>query len=106
MTEPLQCPIREHEQRFEQLRELVELKLASADRALALQSAEYQRRLLELNHAAERLQAMTEKFVKADVYSVQHANLENKVDTLSRLVFIGIGVIMAVQFLLHYLVRP
>ena len=106
MGELTECPIREHEARFQHLREILELKIEAADRALVIQGTEYQRRLAELNHAADRLHALTEQFVKSEVYRVQHANLESKVDTISRLVFIGIGVIMAVQFLLHYLVRP
>ena len=98
--------LEENRIRADHFREVLDLRLDAADKALSVQSQEYARRLLELNHAAERLAAMTERFVKADVYSVQHANLESKVDTISRLVFIGIGVIMAVQFLLHYLVKP
>ena len=96
------CPIREHEARFEHLREVLELRIASADRALALQSVEYQRRLDELNHAAERMAAMRATFVDVNVYRVQHAMLEQKVDTVTRLVFIGVGAVAALQLALHY----
>jgi len=105
MTEPATCPIREHEQRFAHLEHIMDLRIQAADKALIVQATEYQRRLAELNHAAERLLTAQEKFVNADIYRVQHAALETKVDIVMRLVFVGVGAVAALQVLLHFIVK-
>ena len=103
-----------HEKEFKHLRELLEEKLKATDKALTVQAIEYQRRLTELNHAAERLSAMQERFVNADLYRAEHKaladlhradleRLEREVQLIQKMVWVGVGILAAVQFGLHYI---
>jgi len=97
--------LEEGRQRLDHLREVLDLRLAAAERALDLQATVYDEHLDRLNHAAERLDTMQAKCVQTDVYRVQHAAIEAKIDMIQRLVFIGVGVVAALQFALHYFTK-
>ncbi len=113
MDAPQEWPTREYERRLDHLREVFELKLAAEDRALVLQAGEYQRRLDELNHAAQRLTVMQEKFVSSDVYRVEHRALMDHMDrayavltkelkALEKLVWGIAGTMGMLQLLAHF----
>ena len=103
-----------HEKEFKHLRELLEEKLKATDKALTVQAVEYQRRLMELNHAAERLSAMQERFVNADLYRAEHKSLgdlhrsdidrlDREIQIIQKMVWIGVGILATLQFGLHYI---
>ncbi len=106
-------PVREHDARLAHLREVMDLRIQAADKALVMQAAEYQRRLDELNHAAQRLTAMQERFVSSDVYRVEHralmdhmeradAALTKDVKALEKLVWGIAGTMGMLQLLAHF----
>jgi len=58
------------EQRTRHLQEIIDHRLASAERALALQAVEYERRLDELNHAHARALSVQEKTLPREIFEV------------------------------------
>ena len=64
------------DQRIKNLRTNLETRLDENDRALVIQTTEFLRRLLELNHAHEKQLEDRQEFVKQAVYAADRANLE------------------------------
>lgn len=56
------------ERELRHLEEKIDLRLGSREKALELQAAEYERRLRELNHEAERLKEAASKAVSREKY--------------------------------------
>jgi hypothetical protein len=71
--------------------------------ALGLQAKEYERRLDGLNHETERIKNIQTTYMPKEVYEQKHALLEVKIENLQRLVYIGLGIILTVEFLLKYI---
>ena len=85
------------------LKEYVESRLEAQALALKLQTHELDRRLDLLNGEAKRIEEIQRKCVDSRVYSVQHKTLEEKIETQGRLIAIGIGILLAVEFLMRFL---
>jgi len=86
------------------LRELLQTKIDSQEKALTLQAKEYERRLADLNHEAQRLRTMQETYVPREVYEVHIKEINQKIDLVQKMVFVGFGVILAIEFYFKYLV--
>ena len=83
------------------LKELLEVKLESAEKALTLQAKEYERRLADLNGEAARLMEMQSKYLPRETYEIQHRELQSKIETNQKLIFIGMGIVLAIEFILR-----
>jgi hypothetical protein len=81
------------------LKEIMEMKFAATQIALDLQAKEYERRLADLNNEAARLHQMQTTYLPREIYEAHHRELENKIDALQRICFIGMGVLLTVEFL-------
>ena len=87
------------------LRDVLELRLEAIESARSLQAAEYHRRLDILNHAAEQLAGMHARYVGLDVYSAHRLAESNRLDRVERLVYIGLGIMLALQGVIAVLAR-
>lgn len=76
---------------------ILEEKIQASKDNLKLQATEYERRLSELNHEAERLRKMQETYVDKTLYATQYKYLSEKIEAVARIVYIGLGVILALQ---------
>jgi len=85
------------------LKELMCLKIESNEKALELQAKEYERRLENLNHEAERLRSMASTYLPRELYEAKNKEIEIKIESLQKIVSIGIGVLLTLQFILHFL---
>jgi hypothetical protein len=79
----------------------LEEQIAAAKEALTLQSEEYQRRLDILNGEAGQLKAMQAKYLPREVADNEFKNIHSKIEALQRLVYIGVGVIIALEIILQ-----
>lgn len=84
-------------------------KITAAEKALAMQAKEYERRLADLNHEADQLKSMQGTYVQKSIYEIQRTaleeKLEGKINQNSRLLYIGIGIVMALEFVLRVFVK-
>jgi len=97
--------IAELEKVLVRLDERMERKFEAAEKALIMQAKEYDRRLSDLNHEAERLKIMQNTYVSQGVYEIKHQSLVDKIDGNSRLIFIGMGILLCLELLLRFMVR-
>jgi DNA repair exonuclease SbcCD ATPase subunit len=81
---------------------VLEERLAWENEAKALQAREYERRLEALNGEAERLRSMQSTYLPREVYAVEYKSLADKVDSLSRLVFIGLGALLVLEIAIRF----
>lgn len=85
----------------EHLYEIIELR----DKATQLQAVEYSRRLDALNHEAEQLKRMHSTYLPREIYDANHRGLESKIDNIQRLVYVGLGIVLGIQFLLKFFIK-
>jgi len=88
------------------IRSIGELALerrASDQRALALQAAYTERRLVDITLAHELLRVQQTGLVSNAIYDRDRIAFDGQVRGLSKLVYVGIGVVMALQFVLALL---
>ena len=85
-----------------QLKELINTKVeaqnclnrerwVNMDKALALQAKEYERRLDNLNHEAERIKSFQSLSVSRELYDAQHKEVCNKLEYLQNIINKGQG---------------
>lgn len=84
------------------LKEYFENKLALNEHALQLQAREDDRRLDALNGEAERLRKMQETYIERSVYNIAHDFLMRRVEAIEKMVYVGLGIILTVQWIFHY----
>jgi len=82
---------------------VLEAVIASNEKTLKLQAREYSRRLADLNGEAERLRQMQETYVPKSVYDIQHQILIEKIETNQKMLYIGIGILLALQVVLSFI---
>lgn len=88
------------------IRSIGELALerrASDQRALALQAAYTERRLVDITLAHELLRVQQTGLVANAIYDRDRIAFDAQVRGLSRLVYVGMGVVMALQFVIAML---
>jgi hypothetical protein len=66
------------------LEKLANEKFAGIDKALNLQSKEYERRLEFLNGEADRLKNMQATYLSRELYDTQHETLRKRIDILEQ----------------------
>ena len=114
------------------LREVMQLQLGAVEKARALQAEEYERRLALLNHEAAQLKDMQTMYVPREVFEGEMKALGAKIDkmleasvrnlpreiheqfvedtnekiaALSRLVYIGMGILIMVEFVVRFFIK-
>ena len=90
------------EQTVKHLREIVDIKFEENEKALKIQAQEYERRLEALNGEAERLRQMQTTYLPRELYSIEHKELVKKIDNLQMIVYVGMGILLTVQFVLRF----
>lgn len=83
--------------------EKTDLKFEKTEQALILQQKETERRLDGLNGEADRLQLMQRTYLNREVYEANREIVNADIKGLSRLVYIGLGIIFALQFILSFI---
>jgi len=78
-------------------------KFISNDRSLTLQAKEYERRLNDLNGEANRIKNMQETFLPREVYTSRYDLLNTKIEALEKLVYVGLGLFIAIEFILRFI---
>ena len=91
--------------RIDHNREVIDVRMEEREKALVIQARLNEVHFESLNNVGKRLMEMQALNVHTEVYRVQHAGLEQKLDVVTRMVWVGAGAIMALQFLLHYFVK-
>jgi hypothetical protein len=81
---------------------ILEERIAAGKEALILQAQEYQRRLDILNGEAERLKNMQETYLPRETYEANHKYLEEKMNTLQKYIWIGVGGAMVLEIVLRF----
>jgi hypothetical protein len=81
----------------------LEEQLKGAREALSLQAREYERRLQDLNGEAGRLQEMQQTYLEKNVYEIGHRYLTERLDSVTKLVYIGLGAVLAIELLLKFI---
>jgi hypothetical protein len=84
---------------------ILEERLQGAKEALKLQADEYERRLEILNHEAQQLKDMQTTYIPRETYEISHKSLEMKLENVQKLVYVGLGVVLAFEFLFEYLFK-
>lgn len=79
--------------RFKLNEKNMDLQKSESEKALQIQVKELERRLESLNNEAARIKAMEVKYVQSDLYDAKYMIMEGKLDALSKLVYIGVGII-------------
>jgi hypothetical protein len=114
------------------LREVMQLQLSAVEKARELQAAEYERRLALLNHEAAQLKDMQAQYVPREVFDNKMSELFGRIDkvldattrslpreiheqyvkdtndkiaALSRLVYIGMGILIVVEFVVRFFIK-
>jgi hypothetical protein len=83
--------------RFEKTEQLTNLRFEKTEQALVLQAKETERRLDNLNGEAGRLQEMQRTYIQREVYDVQHGMVIKEIKALSKIVYVGLGLAIAVE---------
>ena len=81
----------------------LEERLHATREATVLQAKEYERRLDALNGEAERLKHMQATYLPREVFDARQRELNLKIDVLTRLVYIGCGVVLAIQLIWKFI---
>ena len=90
-------------QRIDLLEKLEDERFHNINVAITLQSKETERRLGLLNGEADRLKRMQATYLPREVYESNHQLLENKIDTINKFIYIGMGGLMVLEILLRFL---
>jgi len=83
----------------------LEEQLKGARETLSLQAREYERRLDILNHEAEQLKTMQINYVPRETHDNFRREIEEKMNGFGRLVYIGVGICLATEIVLQFLVN-
>lgn len=89
--------------RFKLLDKNHDLQKSETDKALTIQVKELERRLESLNNEAGRIKAMETKYVQSDLYDAKYMAMVAKIEGLSKLLYIGIGIAGVLQIALAML---
>lgn len=60
-------------------------------------------RLDNLNHIYAQMKEAQDEYLKKEIFEVSHRLIEQRVDALARLVYIGVGICVAVELLIRFL---
>jgi hypothetical protein len=85
------------------LRTYIEMKISDLEKASDLAAENLKIRLDSLNEWRAQNKDEREKYLPREEYELQHSYLSEKIDSLSKLVYIGIGVCLAIEALLKIL---
>ena len=77
--------------------------VAASQMALELNAKEIERRLDFLNGEAGRLKEMQSTYLPREVYESKHELLEQRLDGVMRLVYIGVGAVAMLEIVLKYI---
>ena len=69
-------------------------------KALELQAKEYERRLDELNSHRSSMERKYAVFVTRELHDASFARVDKEIATLSRIVYIGLGIMLVAQVLI------
>ena len=108
--------LQELEKHFARLEERLKLKFEASERALEMQAREYERRLADLNHNADKLAALHAEasskleriqgtFMPRELYESQQEALKRAIADNSRLIYIGLGIVIALEILLRVILN-
>ncbi len=70
---------------------------AKNDEALKSAKGEMERRLEGMNEFREQLDRQATTFISRSEYDVKHENIVQKIDSISKMVYIGVGILVVVQ---------
>ena len=87
------------------IRSIGELALerrASDQRALALQASYTEKRLVDITIAHEQLRIAQQAFVVSVIYDRDRLAFDAQIRGLSRLVYVGLGIALALEFVLAF----
>lgn len=88
---------------IEHLKELMNERFLSSDKALDLHSKEVERRLTLLNGEAGRLKEMQSTYLPREIHDANLKELGSKIEWLQKMVYIGIGGILVLQLVLKFI---
>jgi hypothetical protein len=89
--------------KFEKIHE----KLESTEKALLLRESNLRKDLDHLNNLKQDYEKQKlkdqENYVKIGEYSIQHKLVVDKIEFLQKMIYIGLGALLAIEFILKYL---
>lgn len=88
---------------FDTIKEHFELKFKAMDKALKLARKLMDSRLEGMNEFRAQLNEQVKTFVSVEKYEGAQKNLNQKIDSLSKLVYIGLGVWIVLQVVLSFI---
>lgn len=91
--------------RFELNEKSIALQKTETEKALQIQVKELERRLENLNNEAARIKAMEVKYIQSDLFEAKYAAQAAKIENLSKLVYIGVGVVGILEVIIWLLLK-
>ncbi len=74
--------------------EVVSTRFEANDKALKLADEEAKRQYDRLNH-------LREEMLPKAIYNEQHENLKKEIDRTAKIVYIGLGIVLAMEFIIR-----
>jgi hypothetical protein len=93
------------DEKFRSYNEIQKIVAKKNTEALEKAEKEMNRRLEGMNEFREQLDRQTREFIKRDEYMLSEKLINQKIDTLSKIVYIGVGVIIVLEIVLNIVMR-
>jgi hypothetical protein len=87
------------------LKEYTITQLIDIKESIKIAYASMEKRLDSINEFRETLKDQSAKFLTREEYDAKHQTLQNQLDSMQRVIWTGIGFLLAAQFLLKFFVR-
>jgi hypothetical protein len=87
------------------LQDKVMICMRKNEQALGKASKEMNRRLEGMNAFRQQLEEQEKTYIPREEYMARHELLDSKVQSLSKLVYIGLGVVMALEFIIPIVIH-
>jgi Rad3-related DNA helicase len=85
------------------LEDKIKLNTEGTERALEIATKEMERRLEGMNEFREQLEKQTRTFLTKEEYELKHQLMQQKLNIISKIVYIGIGVVIVLELVLKLL---
>lgn len=91
--------------RINELDKRMNLQLQSQEKTTELASNELKARLHAMNEFREQLKEQNSTFITRESYELNMRVIEAKIETLQKMVYIGIGIVLVLEVLLKVFIK-
>lgn len=87
------------------LRDYFDSQIKDVKSSIGVAYASMEKRLEGMNEFRDTLRDQASKFITREEYEAKHRQLDDKISTVQKIVWVGIGITLALQFLLRFFVK-